>query len=138
MALYLVACFLCLKTFPVGLYVQWTLHGFSFVFHIIDLTNSSAGISCSEFFLVFLAMVIVVKVDGDSVDLKVIETLLVFSFCMVRCLSVSWFLKSKFSFFKREILTLNFVSKICVFEVCHHFVRLLFLRLLRFLRRIFH
>lgn len=84
MALYLVACFLCLKTFPVGLYVQWTLH-------IIDLTNSSAGISYSEFFSVFLAMVIVVKVDGDSVDLKVIETLLVFSFCMVGCYQLADF-----------------------------------------------
>ena len=59
-------------------------------------------------FSVLLSVVMMV-IRGEWVDFKFIESL---PFCMVRYLPTSWFLKSKFSFSKREVLTFNSVSKV--------------------------
>ena len=87
-----------------------TLSGFSLVSHVIDLTKTIYQVRVAQsFFSVLSSVIMMLKVGGDSVNFKVVESLLLCNFCMVRCLTISWFLRSKFSFSKREILTCKFV-----------------------------
>ena len=69
-----------------------------------DKGKSLSGMSWTEFFSASLLMVLVVKVGEDSVNFKFVESLQVCSFCTVKCLLINWFLKSKLSFSKKEIL----------------------------------
>lgn len=85
---------------------------FSSVFHEIDLTKTIYHVWVAQsLFPVLPSMIMMVKVGGDLVDFKVVESLLVFSLCIVTCLSVCWFLKSKLSLSKKEILIFNSIYK---------------------------